>query len=399
MRIPQRHNTLLVRTILSEAVVQRVDSMVQRHSIVVEQLNHPDGTDFSTLGKEMSSLAPIVSLHEKLAALQEELTSVQELLQEATEAGDAEMERECQQDVERITHAQDTMEQRIMMAVLPRDEDDYESDAIVEIRAGTGGDEAALFAAELMETFLQSAKAVKWRVDIMSCSKTDLGGIKEATLHVSGRSTEIMALDDGDDEAIGPYGFFRFESGVHRVQRVPVNDTRIHTSACSVGVLPSLPEANTGALLPTSELKIETMRASGAGGQHVNTTDSAVRITHIPTGLTASIQDERSQHKNKAKALKLIAARVRQHVQQQEDQARGAERSSLMGGGDRSERIRTYNFPQDRVTDHRCKHSTHGLEKLLQGGIDGGLVATFFPVMRQKYKEELMKELESDQSN
>lgn len=166
-------------------------------------------------------------------------------------------------------------------------------------------------------------------------------------------------------------------------------------SACSVAVLPSVPEDNDASLLPLSELKIETMRASGAGGQHVNTTDSAVRITHIPTGIQAAIQDERSQHRNKEKAMKLVSARVREHLRAQEEKSRGETRSSLMGGGDRSERIRTYNFPQDRVTDHRCKHSTHGLEKLLTGGIDGGLVSSFFPIMRAEYKEELLKKLES----
>lgn len=160
-------------------------------------------------------------------------------------------------------------------------------------------------------------------------------------------------------------------------------------------MLPSIPEDADESLLPVSELRIETMRASGAGGQHVNTTDSAVRITHMPTGIQASIQDERSQHKNKEKALKLVAARVREQLKTQEEKARGETRTSLMGGGDRSERIRTYNFPQDRVTDHRCKHSAHGIDKMLQGGLDGGLVSTFFPIMRAEYKEELLKTLET----
>jgi peptide chain release factor 1 len=403
------------RTILSNAVTQRVDTMVQRHAQIVQQLNNPDHDSsklFSTLGKELSALAPVVSLHDKMTALQQELQGVRDLLKEASESQDPEMERECQDDVQRLLLQHEDVEKRILLAVLPRDENDTDSDAILEIRAGTGGDEASLFAGELLETFSQTAKAMKWRVDLMSINKTDLGGVKEATISVIGQATSLKHFlntgqdDDHDDadaddnaqEMIGPYGFFRFESGVHRVQRVPINDTRIQTSACSVGVMPALPEDDTDALLPMSELRIETMRASGAGGQHVNTTDSAVRVTHIPTGMTASIQDERSQHKNKAKALKLITARVRQHLRQEEDKARGAERSSLMGGGDRSERVRTYNFPQDRVTDHRCKHSTYGLEKLLQGSIEGGLVATFFPLLRQEYKEELMKQFESSPS-
>ena len=379
--------------------------MVSRHAVVVEQLNDPNAgksKEFSSLGKELSSLAQVVALQEKLLAFQEELVEVQELLEEALATGDAELETECQSDVARITAELPALERRILEAVLPKDDNDTESEAILEIRAGTGGDEAALFAGELLETYTNTAKAMKFRVDILTMSTTDLGGVREAALSVSGRATNVYAVADSSAtqdnpdmaEEVGPYGFFRFESGVHRVQRVPVNDSRIHTSACSVAVLPSLPEESDDSLLPTTELKIETMRASGAGGQHVNTTDSAVRITHIPTGLTASIQDERSQHKNKKKAMKLIAARVREHERQIEEKSRGAERSSLMGGGDRSERIRTYNFPQDRVTDHRCKHSTHGLEKLLQGTLEGGLVATFFPIMRQEYKEELMQQLD-----
>ena len=214
----------------------------------------------------------------------------------------------------------------------------------------------------------------------------------------------MYAADDDDDDEeedfkanLGPYGYFKYESGVHRVQRVPINDTRIHTSACSVAVLPLLQDGrNSGELLPMSELKIETMRSSVAGGQHVNTTDSAVRITHIPTGITASIQDARSQHKNKDKALKLIAARVRDKLREEEDRQRGEARSTLLGGGDRSERIRTYNYPQDRVTDHRCKHTTHGISKLLGGDADDGLVSTFYPFLRDLSREEQMKDLEAE---
>lgn len=233
-------------------------------------------------------------------------------------------------------------------------------------------------------------------------SKTPLGGVKEAVISIGGSksygSYGTEADDFGDSiENLGPYGLFKFESGVHRVQRVPVNDVRIHTSACSVAVLPSQSQdsSDATALLPLSELKIETFRASGAGGQHVNTTDSAVRITHIPTGIVAAIQDERSQHKNKAKALKLVAARVRDRQREEEAKERGEARNSLMGGGDRSERIRTYNFPQDRVTDHRCKQSEHGIAKMLNGG-EYGLVATFAPFMRELHREELMRQLEEE---
>jgi len=384
--------------------------MVQRHHEVVKLLNDPDtakSREFSSLGKEMSSLAKVVALQESLADLEAELQGVQELLDEAGQ--DKELQAECYADMERIQAELPLLEKRILDAVLPHDPNDTDSDAILEIRAGTGGDEAALFAGELLNTYQQTAKAMKFKIDILDISTTDLGGVREAALSLSGRPTNAYAtifnshLETGEDDnqlleadEVGPYGFFRFESGVHRVQRVPINDNRIQTSACSVAILPSLPEESSAALLPISELKIETMRASGAGGQHVNTTDSAVRITHIPTGLTASIQDERSQHKNKAKAMKLISARVQEQLRREEDKSRGDERSNLMGGGDRSERIRTYNYPQDRVTDHRCKHSTHGIEKLLQGNLDGGLVATFFPILRREYKEELLKQFEKE---
>lgn len=187
-------------------------------------------------------------------------------------------------------------------------------------------------------------------------------------------------------------------SGVHRVQRVPVNDTRIHTSACSVAVLPlKQDDGKSGELLPMSELKIDVMRSSGAGGQHVNTTNSAVRITHIATGITASIQDERSQHKNKAKAMKLISARVRDKEREEERKKHGEARNSLLGGGDRSERIRTYNYPQDRVTDHRCKHTTYGISKLLDAGSDDGLVATFYPSLQNMVYDEQIATLQEEE--
>jgi peptide chain release factor 1 len=347
----------------------------------------------------------VVSLHEKRHSLESEEESIQELLKEA--ASDKDMEQECQEELERIKEDKVRLERRMQSAILPKDEDDFRSDAIVEIRAGTGGDEASLFASQLREAYEKTAKAMRWEYDVMSENKTDLGGIRETVLSISGRGGGMMYATEDDDDAdddfksnIGPYGFFKFESGGHRVQRVPINDTRIHTSACSVAVLPSMQDdKNLGDLLPMSELKIETMRSSGAGGQHVNTTDSAVRITHLPTGITASIQDERSQHKNKAKAMKLIAARVRDRERAEEERQRGETKSSLMGGGDRSERIRTYNYPQDRVTDHRCKHTTHGISKLLDGSADNGLVVTFYPFLRDMVREEQMNALEQEQED
>eukprot|EP00980_Cylindrotheca_fusiformis_P028416 scaffold22599_cov139-Cylindrotheca_fusiformis.AAC.7 len=355
--------------------------------------------DSYTYGKELASLARAVALHERRAEIEAEEKSIKELLQECGD--DEDMSRECMKTLEQCKADKEDVERRIRTAVLPKDENDTRSNAIIEIRAGSGGDEAGLFALELREAYEKTAKSMGFECEVLSENKTDLGGIKETVLSISARSFggTDEPIDDGEDfkATVGPYGLFRYESGVHRVQRVPVNDTRIHTSACSVAVLPLLEDSNNSEeLLPMSELKIETMRSSGAGGQHVNTTDSAVRVTHIPTGITASIQDARSQHKNKDKALKLIAARVRDRQREEEEKQLGETKSSLMGGGDRSERIRTYNYPQDRVTDHRCKHTTHGIAKLLEGGGDDGLVAAFFPSLRDMVREEQMNALEEE---
>jgi peptide chain release factor 1 len=351
------------------------------------------------MGKELSSLAPVARLQEKLTLLNDEETSMKELLEDAISLEDKDLETECQEELKKIEESRAVLEKRVIESVLPKDEDDAEA-AILEVRAGTGGDEAALFAGDLLDAYSKSAKSQGWKVETLSVTKTDLGGIKEGSVSISGGGGSY-GYDDSDDNVdpmagLGPYGFFKFESGVHRVQRVPVNDVRIHTSACSVAVLPSPSDERADNLLPMSELRIDTMRASGAGGQHVNTTDSAVRITHLPTGITASIQDERSQHKNKAKALKLIAARVMALRRADEARERGDARNSLMGGGDRSERIRTYNFPQDRVTDHRCKESEHGITRLLGGSSEDGLVVTFAPIMRAMSRDEALRQLEEE---
>ncbi|CAJ1969118.1 unnamed protein product [Cylindrotheca closterium] len=389
------------RYLLSQAVTRRLDTMVARHVELLKQMEENPEESY-TYGKELASLAQAVSLHERKEAILAEEKSIQELLEECGD--DEDMKKECMETLEQCKEDMEALNRKMRTAVLPKDEDDTRSNAIIEIRAGTGGDEAGLFASELRDTYEKTAKAMNFSCETLSESRTDIGGIKETVISVSARGfggagADLDADDDDDfQSSVGPYGFLRYESGVHRVQRVPVNDTRIHTSACSVAVLPLLEESgNAEELLPMSELKIETMRSSGAGGQHVNTTDSAVRITHIPTGITASIQDQRSQHKNKDKALKLIAARVRDLQREEESQKRGAARSSLMGGGDRSERIRTYNYPQDRITDHRCKHSTHGISKILEGGSDDGLVSTFFPLLRDMVREEKMTELEEEE--
>eukprot|EP00548_Thalassiothrix_antarctica_P019266 CAMPEP_0194192566 /NCGR_PEP_ID=MMETSP0154-20130528/71256_1 /TAXON_ID=1049557 /ORGANISM="Thalassiothrix antarctica, Strain L6-D1" /LENGTH=369 /DNA_ID=CAMNT_0038916123 /DNA_START=182 /DNA_END=1288 /DNA_ORIENTATION=- len=350
------------------------------------------------LGMKLSRVAPVAVLHEKLNEVVQEETSLRELLDEIGEE-DNDMVEECQTELESLERRKEVIERRMMNAIVPKDEED-DGNAILEIRAGTGGDEAALFASELLDAYNKSAKGKGWKTETLNLSKTAIGGVKEASVSISGKGNnnnynndDFSDDDDGNTSNTGPYGFFKYESGVHRVQRVPVNDARIHTSACSVAVLPSPSDRATNQLLPTSEIRIDTMRASGAGGQHVNTTDSAVRVTHIPTGITASIQDERSQHQNKAKALRLIAARVYDLQREEEMKKRGAARNTLMGGGDRSERIRTYNYPQDRVTDHRCKVTEYGISRLLNGTSDDGLIPTFAPSLRTKAREESLEAL------
>jgi peptide chain release factor 1 len=350
--------------------------------------------------KELSALSPVSRLFLEFNSIVEEIDEIKELESEAEEIDDQELLEDCRDEIVNLTSRLEPIGEKMMEAVLPKNEDDYGADAVMEIRAGTGGDEACLFCSELMDAYEKIAKAMRWKFEVLSITKTDLGGVKEAAVSISGTSGGFGGGIGDDGPSLGPYGYFKFESGVHRVQRVPVNDVRIHTSAASVAVLPAPSESSNGnEMLPQSELRIETMRASGAGGQHVNTTDSAVRITHIPTGITASIQDERSQHKNRAKAIKLISARVRDKLQADEAKERGDVKNALLGGGDRSERVRTYNYPQDRITDHRCKQSDHGIEKLLAGGGNNGLVETFAPYLRDMERKELLASIEDQEQS
>lgn len=379
--------TTVLEDLLGSTIAKKIDGMKQRHDEIMNNLSNSSSNSDT---RELSALSPLAKLYSSFSVALEEMNAIKELKESAHELKDDEMIQECEEEIAELEKKLDILSKTMIDAVLPRNEDDS-SDAVLEVRAGTGGEEASLFCAELLSAYEKTAKAMGWKFETLSQTKTDLGGVKEAAVAISGSS--FGGYDDSQ-QSLGPYGFLKFESGVHRVQRVPVNDVRIHTSAASVGILPAPSENNKeDDLLPLSELNIETMRASGAGGQHVNTTESAVRVTHIPTGISASIQDERSQHKNKAKALKLITARVRDHIRTEEAKRLGETRNSLMGGGDRSERIRTYNYPQDRITDHRTKHSEHGIQKLL---LDGNLVGTFAPPLREMEKKELLMKLKEE---
>ena len=303
---------------------------------------------FRALSKEQADVAEVVGLYRRYLQREEDLDVAQGLLEEPDMA---EMARE------EITQAQADMAQlqaELQAALLPRDPDD-ERPAFLEIRAGTGGDESALFAGDLARMYLRFCERQGWRTEIMSDSPAELGGYKELVLRVEGTQA---------------YGTLRFESGGHRVQRVPATESqgRIHTSACTVAVMPEPDEAAEVTLNP-ADLRIDTFRASGAGGQHVNKTDSAIRITHLPTGLVAECQDDRSQHRNKAKAMAVLAARLREKERSERAAQEAATRKGLIGSGDRSDRIRTYNFPQGRITDHRINLTLYKLGQVMEGDL------------------------------
>ena len=340
------------------------DSLRQQFERLALRLNELDATladptvandmkRYRALSREHAEVAGLVERFRRFERRERDLADAQEMLSQSTTAPDmAEMAHqeitEARADVERL-------DLELQTALLPRDPDDARN-AFVEIRAGTGGDESALFAGDLARMYVRHCERRGWKSELMSESISGLGGYKEVVIRV-----------EGDDV----YARLKFESGGHRVQRVPVTETqgRIHTSACTVAVLPEPDEAEEVTLNP-AELRIDTFRASGAGGQHVNKTDSAIRITHLPTGIVAECQDDRSQHRNKAKALAVLTARLRDKDRNERAAKEAATRKGLIGSGDRSDRIRTYNFPQGRLTDHRINLTLYKLQLILDGDLD-----------------------------
>jgi peptide chain release factor 1 len=302
------------------------------------------------LGRRLGSLRPLLDLGERYRAALAELEDSQAMLEDE----DPEMAELARGEIERLTEEVPQIETELRVMLTPKDPND-EKNAIFEIRAGTGGDEAALFAADLFRMYVRYAESQKWKVDTLSSSETDGGGLKEIIASISG---------------IDVFSRFKYEKGVHRVQRVPTTESqgRIHTSTVTVAVMPEAEEVDID--IKNEELRIDVMRAGGPGGQSVNTTDSAVRITHLPSGLVVQCQDEKSQHKNKAKAMTVLRSRLFDLEQDRANAARASERRSQVGTGERSEKIRTYNFPQSRVTDHRAGVTLHKLDAVLAGEMD-----------------------------
>ena len=332
----------------------KLEAILDRHAIVSSMLNGgPDAERFVALSRELAELDPVVGAIHGYRAAADDLAGIVSLAREG--GGDAEMRALAEEEMPGAEARLEASADALNLLLLPKDAADEKS-AILEVRAGTGGDEAALFAGDLFRMYARYAELKGWRVDVMSESEGTAGGIKEIVAEIKGR---------------GVFAKLKFESGVHRVQRVPATEGagRIHTSAATVAVLPEAEEVDIA--ISDSDLKVETMRAQGSGGQHVNKTDSAVRMTHLPTGTVVFVQDERSQHKNRARAIALMRARLYDRERTEKDAARAADRKSQVGSGDRSERIRTYNFPQGRLTDHRINLTLYKLEEVMAGtGLD-----------------------------
>jgi peptide chain release factor 1 len=330
-----------------ERSVQRLselDFLLSREDIM------KDMTQFMALSREHAEVVALVSPYQKWLQLGEDLASAQTMLQDP----DADLQTMAQEEIASAEPAIVAIEAQLQRMLLPKDPDDARN-AFLEIRAGTGGDESALFAGDLLRMYTRYCANQSWRVEVISESPSELGGYKEVVIRIEGA---------------GVYGALKFESGGHRVQRVPATETqgRIHTSACTVAVLAEPDEAQAIQINP-ADLRIDTFRASGAGGQHINKTDSAVRITHLPTGIVAECQDGRSQHSNKAQALRVLTARIQEKDRSERAAKDAAERKSLIGSGDRSDRIRTYNFPQGRFTDHRINLTLYKLLGIMEGDL------------------------------
>lgn len=362
---------------MKQSILKKLNILAKRHLEIGEILSNNydlvlDQTKFIELSKEYSDLKPIVDLFNKYNKNSEQIVQLQDL----TKDSDLELKELATVELNESEKIQEEIERELNILLLPNDPRDN-NNIFLEIRAGTGGNEAALFASCLCRMYCRYAESLKWKVEILNESFAEQGGYKEVILRIIGS---------------GVFSRLKFESGVHRVQRVPITESqgRIHTSTCTVAVLPEL-EKIENIEISIADLKIDTYRASGAGGQHVNRTDSAVRLTHIPTGIVVECQDDRSQHRNKSKAMNLLKAKILAKEQEKQQQSIDSTRRNLVGTGDRSERIRTYNFPQGRVTDHRINLTIYNLPSI----IDGELNSIIVPLI-EEHQTDLLAAISSD---
>lgn len=351
---------------------ENLNRVLARHeelSSLMSSETPPAADEFVKLSREYSDLTPIVESITRLREVESELDDLQTMINDPD--SDTEMRELAEAEHRELQASLPDLARKVQLMLVPKDEADTKN-AILEVRAGTGGDEAALFAADLFRMYQRYAEGRKWKLEVMSMNEIGIGGIKEVVASVSGKDV---------------FARLKFESGVHRVQRVPTTESggRIHTSAATVAVMPEAEEVDVK--IEDKDLRIDVFRASGPGGQSVNTTDSAVRITHIPTGIVVSQQDEKSQHKNKAKGMRVLRARIYEQQRQKLDDERAANRRSQVGSGDRSERIRTYNFPERRVTDHRIGLTLHQLDGILNGDLDEVIDALTTEDQAQKLAE------------
>lgn len=340
---------------MKESVYRKLENLAERYEEVQALLSDPDVISdqdrFRNLSREFSELEEVTKAFEQYRTAEEDKATAESMLKDS----DPDMRELAQEEMKEAQATLAELEESLQILMLPKDPKDA-NNCYLEVRAGTGGDEAAIFAGDLFRMYSRYAETKRWKVEVMSANDGEHGGYKEIIAHVTGE---------------GVYGSLKFESGAHRVQRVPETESqgRVHTSACTVAILPELPASEAIEINP-NDLRVDTFRASGAGGQHVNKTDSAIRITHIPTGVVVECQDERSQHKNRAKAMSVLGARLQAAEDEKNRLAQESARRSLVGSGDRSERIRTYNYPQGRMTDHRINLTLYKLNEIIEGDLD-----------------------------
>ena len=353
---------------MKESIHQKLQALVERHQQISTQLSDPvvinDQSKFRDLSKEYSQLQPVVDAFQQCRHIEDSIEQAEAMLQ------DPEMKDLASEELKGLAQQKEISEQQLLAMLIPKDPND-ERNVYLEIRGGAGGDEAAIFAGDLVRMYSRYIESQRWRLEIISSSAGEHGGYKELIGRVIGK---------------GVYSKLKFESGAHRVQRVPDTEAqgRIHTSTCTVAVLPEADEIDAIEINP-ADLKTDTFRASGAGGQHVQKTDSAIRITHIPSGLVVECQEERSQHQNRARALALLNARLLDMKRSEQQRKQAETRRSLVGTGDRSERIRTYNFPQGRLTDHRINLTLYSLDKIIEGDLE----QVIEPLLREHEAEQL----------